>query len=116
MNARKVLRLRPREDLDVIEVVERADGARVDGRVVREGRDDVEGLEHVAGEVWGVGAGGDAQGNGADFAGVHDGGDGGVEGEGFTPSGERFKSQLLVSRSRTVRCARGERKPGRGTV
>lgn len=114
LDARKVLRLRPREDLDVIEVVERADGARVGGRVVREGGDDVEGLEHVAGEVWGVCAGGDPQGDGAGFARMDDGGDGGVEGEGFTPSGERVKGvSVWCSRSKQVRrVAKGEIGPG----
>lgn len=70
-----------REDLDVIEIVQGAHRARVRRRVIREGRDDVESLEHIAGQVGGMRARGDAKGNIARAAGVEDGRNGGIEGE-----------------------------------
>ena len=60
VNLRKVLRLGTGENLHVVEVLERAHGACLAGGwVVREGRDDVQGFEHVAGEVGGEGARGE---------------------------------------------------------
>lgn len=56
VDPREMLRLVRGEDLDVVEVVERADGLGLRGGVVGEGGDDVQGFEHVAGEVGGVGA------------------------------------------------------------
>lgn len=79
-----MLRLVAGEDLQVIKVVEGADGARAGigrGRVVGKMGDDVEGFEHIAGELRGVGPRGDGDGDLMCAAGVEDGGDGGVEGE-----------------------------------
>lgn len=81
VDAGKVLGLVRREDLDVIEIVQGAHRARVRRRVIREGRDDVESLEHIAGQVGGMRARGDAKGNIARAAGVEDGRNGGIEGE-----------------------------------
>lgn len=82
-----MLRLGRREDLHVVEVFERADGAcLVGGWVVGEGGDYVQGFEEVAGEVGGAGSRCESEGDGAGFAGVDYGGDGWVEGVGFTPS------------------------------
>lgn len=53
----EMCRFRARVDLEVVKVVERADGARVGAsRVVGEGGDDVQRFEHVAREVRGGGA------------------------------------------------------------
>lgn len=57
VNLRKVLRLGTWENLHVVEVLERAQGTRLAGGwVVREAWDDVQGFEHVAGDVWGEGS------------------------------------------------------------
>lgn len=75
MYARKMLRLIAGEDLDVIKVIQSANGATArvpGGGVVSEGRYYVEGFEHVAREIGGVGSGSDAQGDVVRFCAVKD--------------------------------------------
>lgn len=87
MNPCEVLRLGRREDLHVVEVLERTEGACFVGCwVVGEGGDYVEGFEEVAREVGGAGSRCEGEGDGAGFAGVDYGRDGRIEGVGLTPS------------------------------
>lgn len=83
-----MLRLVGGEDLDEIEVVERALrlGPRRHG-AVREAGDDVQGFEHVAGEIGGAGARGEGKRDRACPARVDNRGDRRVEGKGLAPSG-----------------------------
>lgn len=81
-----MLRLRAREDLDIIEVVQGTGGLRICRWFVREGRDDVEALQHVARQIRGVRSRGEGEGNRTRFTGENDGVHGWVEGEGLVPS------------------------------
>lgn len=61
----------PRVDLDEIEVVESTDRLRVRGGVIGEGGDYMQGFEHVARQIGGLGSGCKGQWNRAMFAGVN---------------------------------------------
>ena len=56
----------------------------------------MEGFEKRRGEVRGVGAGGEREGDGGALGAEEDGGDGGVVGEGFAPPATRDRVSVIL--------------------
>lgn len=71
LNFREMRCLIPGIDLDEIEVVKGTDGLSVRGGVIGEGGDDMQGFEHVARQIGGLGSGCKGQWNRAMFTGVN---------------------------------------------